>query len=114
MIKTPEEFVSFGQANVDALVKSSQIFATGVQDMTKQFATAAQASMDEVMANFRALSGVKSVKEAIDLQTSLARTAVEKSLAHTGQVADQSFKLAEQAMAPIAGRLSIASDSFKA
>ena len=114
MIKTPEEFVSFGQANVDAMVKSSQILATGVQDLTKQFATAAQASIEEVMANFRAISTVKSVKEAIELQTNLARSAVEKSLAQTGQVADQSFKLAEQALAPIAGRLAIASDTFKA
>ena len=37
---------------------------------------------------------------------------MEKTLAHTGQVADQSFKLAEQALAPIAGRLSIATDGF--
>lgn len=111
-MKTPEEFMSFGQANIDAMVKSSQILATGVQDLTKQFATAAQASMDEVMANMRALSSVKSVKEAIEMQTTLARTAIEKSLAHTGQVADQSLKLAEQAIAPISGRLAIASEGF--
>lgn len=111
-MKTPEEFMSFGQANLDALVKSSQILAAGVQDMTKQFAVTAQAQVDEAMASMRALSGVKSVREAVELQTNLARTAMEKTLAHTGQVADQSFKLAEQALAPIAGRLSIATDGF--
>ena len=111
-MKTPEEFMSFGQANIDAMVKSTQILATGVQEITKQFATAAQASMEEAMANLRALGGVKSVKEAIELQTSLARTTVEKTLAQTGQMAEQSFKLAEQAIAPISGRLTITTDSL--
>ncbi len=111
-MKTPEEFMTFGQANIDAMVKSSQILASGVQDLTKHFAAAAQASMDEAMANMRALGSVKSVKEAIELQTSLARTTIEKTLAQTGQMADQSFKLAEQAIAPISGRLAIATESF--
>lgn len=111
-MKTPEEFMSFGQANVDAMVKSSQILAAGVQDMSKQFATAAQASLEEAMANFRTLGAVKSVKEAIEVQTSLARSTIEKTLAQTGQIADQSFRLAEQAIAPISGRLAIATESF--
>ena len=112
LMKTPEEFMSFGQANIDAMVKSSQILANGVQEITKQFATVAQASMEEAMANLRALGSVKTVKEAIELQTSLARTTVEKSLAQTGQIAEQSLKLAEQAIAPISGRLSIATESL--
>lgn len=112
IMKTPEEFMTFGQANIDAMVKSSQILATGLQDLTKNFAAAAQASMDETMASMRALGSVKSVKEAIELQTSLARTTIEKTLAQTGQMADQTFKLAEQAIAPISGRLAIATEGF--
>lgn len=112
-MKTAEDFVSFGQANVDAFVKSGQIFATGLQDLTKQMSVTAQASMEEMMNTFRTLSGVKSIKEVIDLQTTLTRSAVEKALAHTGHVAESSMKLAEQTIAPIAGRLSLAVDSFK-
>ena len=111
-MKTTEEFVSFGQGNVEALVKSSQIVATGLQDIGKIFAANAQASMDEAMSTFRAFSGVRSVKEAIDLQATLARTTVEKTLTQTGQVAETSFKLAEQAIAPIASRVSLAVQSF--
>ena len=111
-MKTAEEFVTFGQGNVEALVKSSQILASGMQDLSKQMAASAQASMDEAMSMFKALSGVKSVKEAVELQTSLARTTVEKALTQTGHVAETSFKLAEQAIAPIAGRLSLAVETF--
>lgn len=111
-MKTAEEFVSFGQANVEAFVKSGQIFASGMQDLTKQMTATAQASMEEAMNTFRALSGVKSIKEAVDLQSTLARSAVEKALTQTGHVAETSLKVAEQTIAPIAGRLSIAVDSF--
>jgi phasin family protein len=107
-MKTAEEFVTFGQGNVEALVKSSQIVATGMQDLTKQIAATMQASMDETMSTFRAMAGVRSIKEAFDLQATLARSTVEKTLAQTGHVADASFKLAEQAIAPLAGRMSVA------
>ena len=111
-MKTTEDFVSFGQGNVEALVKSGQIVATGLQDIGKLMAASAQASMEEAMSTFRALSGVRSVKEAIDLQATLARSAVEKTLTQSGQVAETSFKLAEQAMAPITSRVSLAVQSF--
>ena len=112
-MKTAEEFITFNQANVEAFVKSGQIFATGLQDISKQFASSAQLAMDEAMSTFRALTGVRSFKEAIDLQTTLARSTVEKAMAQTGQVTESSFKLAEQAMAPIASRVSTAVESFK-
>ncbi len=111
-MKTAEEFVSFGQGNVEAIVKSSQIFATGMQDLTKQMAATAQASVEEALNTFRALTSVKSIKEALELQTTLARSTVEKALTQTSHVADSSLKLAEQAIAPIAGRMTLAVESF--
>ncbi len=111
-MKTPEEFMTFNQANVEAFVKSGQIVATGLQDMSKMFAASMQATMDETMSTFRAMSSVRSFKEAMDLQTTLARSTMEKTIAQTGQVAETSFKLAEQAIAPIAGRVSLAVESF--
>ena len=112
-MKTPEEFMTFSQANVEAFVKSSQIFATGLQDMGKMFAASAQATMDETMSTFRAMSSVRSFKEALDLQATLARSTMEKAVAQSSQVAETSFKLAEQAMAPIASRVTLAVESFK-
>ncbi len=42
-IRTAEEFVSFGQGNLEALVKSGQILAAGMQDLSQQIAANAQA-----------------------------------------------------------------------
>jgi phasin family protein len=75
-------------------------------------AAAAQASLDDGMSAFKALSGVKSVKDAFELQSSFARSALEKSVAESGKLTDASFKLTEQALAPIAARVTVAVEKF--
>ena len=72
-MKTAEELVSFSQGNLEAILKSGQIWAAGMQDLSKQVAATAQASFDETMSTFKALTSVKSLKDAMDLQASLAR-----------------------------------------
>ena len=111
-MKTAEELVSFGQGNLEALVKSGQIWAAGVQDLGKQFAASAQAQVDQTMATWKALAGVKSLKEAMELQTTLARSSVEKAVAETSKLTDASMKLAEQTFAPLTARMSLAVERF--
>ena len=111
-MKTAEELVSFGQGNFEALVKSGQIWATGMQDLGKQVAASAQAQMDQTMATLKALAAVKSFKEAVELQSSLARSSVEKAVTETGKLTDASLKLAEQTMAPLTARVSLAVERF--
>lgn len=111
-MKTAEEFVSFSQGNVEALMKCGQIWATGMQDMSKSFAATAQAHLDQTVSTWKALAGVKSIKEAMDLQTNLARSSVETAVAETGKLTDASMKLAEQTMAPITARVTLAVEKF--
>lgn len=111
-MKTAEELVTFGQGNIEAITKSGQIWATGVQDLSKHLAATAQASLEETMSLFKSLGTVKSMKEAIDLQSSLARTALEKAMAESGKLTDASLKLTEQALAPITARVNLAVEKF--
>ena len=110
--QTTEQLVSFSQANVEAMVKSSQIWAAGVQDIGKTFAATAQAQMDATMATLKAFTSVKSFKDAIELQTTLARSSVESVVAETGKLTDASMKLAEQTFAPITARVNVAMEKF--
>ena len=111
-MKTAEELVAFSQGNLEAMVKSGQIWAAGVQDIGKQIAANAQASFDETMSTFKALSSAKSLKDAFDLQASLARSTMEKTLAESGKLTDASMKLTEQALAPLTARVSLAMEKF--
>ena len=112
-MKSAEQFISFNQGNIEAVVRSSQIVVSGLQDMTKQFAANAQAAMDESMSTFRAFAGVRSIKEVFEMQANFARSSVEKAVSQTGQLTEASMKLAEQAYAPLAGRVTLAVEGFK-
>jgi len=112
VMKSTEELVAFSQGNVEAFVKSSQIWSAGIQDLSKQVAATAQANFDETMNAFKAITSAKSLKDAFDMQASFARTAFEKSMAESGKLTDASFKLTEQAIAPISQRVTVAIESI--
>jgi phasin family protein len=112
MMNTKFDFVAFGKDNLEAITAASKIWTAGVQDLTKQMASTAKASMEESMATFKALSGVKSVKEAIELQSTYSKAATAKALAESTKLSEASIKLTEQALAPITARMAVAVGSF--
>lgn len=111
-MKTAEELMAFSQGNLEAMVRSGQIWASGMQDLGKQMAATAQASFDETMSTFKALTSAKSLKDAFDLQATLARTTLEKTLAEFGKLTDASMKLTEQTLAPLTARVTLAMEKF--
>lgn len=112
VMTTTDEIMSQGHANVEAVIKSSQIWTSGFQDIGRVLAESAQAQFDHNLATWKALTTTKSLKEAFDIQTARARVAMEKAVADTSKIADASMKLAEQAIAPITARMSVATDRF--
>ena len=112
MMKSTEDFVAFGQANLEAFVKSGQIWSAGMQELTKQFASSAKASFEESVSTFKAISTAKSVKEAMELQSTFAKAALEKAMAESNKMTDASIKLTEQTLAPITARVTVAVETF--
>ena len=111
-MKTAEEIVLFGQGNVEAWVKASQIYASGFQDISKQFAASSKASLEEAVAFTKSLMGVKSVKDAVDLQTGFTKSSIERAVSETNKLTDASVKLAEQTIAPLTARITLAVETF--
>ncbi len=111
-MKTAEQVAQFSQGNLEAVMKSSQILATGLTDMSKLMAESARASLDETMSTFKALTSVKSLKEAFELQSTFARARMEKAMSESGKLTEHSLKLAEQAFAPISARVNAAVETF--
>ena len=111
-MKKAAKIVRFGQGNVEALTKSSQIWATGAQDFSKQAVASLQASFDVAADAFKTLGATTSLKQAIDLQSGFLRTSLEKMASESGQLTEASFKLSEKVAAPIAGRVKLSGDVF--
>jgi phasin family protein len=111
-VKTSEELLAFSKGNMEAFIKSAQIYNTGLQGLTKHIAASSKASLEESVAFSKSLMGVKSVKEVVDLQTGFAKSSIEKAVAESNKLTDATVKLAEQAIAPITARISLAVETF--
>lgn len=111
-MKNSEEALAFAQGNMEAFVKASQIYTAGIQDISSRMASSSKASLEESVAFSKSLLGVKSVKEAVDLQTGFAKTSIEKAVSESNKIADAAMKLAEQALAPLTARVTAAVESF--
>jgi len=111
-MRKAEEMVRFGQGNIEAMTKSTQIWAAGVQDLSQQVAASFQTGFQEAMGAFKALATVKSLKQAIDLQSGFGRSALERAVSEQERLTAASIKLAESALAPITERARLAGDTF--
>ena len=111
-VRTAEELAAFAQGNMEALARSSQIVAAGMQDMGQTLAAAARTSLDDMMGAFKAMASAKSVKDAMALQSSLLRASLDRAASHAIQMTEGGMKLSEQACAPITARLSLAAETF--
>lgn len=111
-VKTSEEMLAFSQGNLEAFVKASQIYAAGFQDISKHVAASSKASIEDSVAFSKSLMGVKSVKEAVDLQTGFAKSSIEKAVAETNKLTDATVKLTEQTLAPLTARVTLAVETF--
>ena len=111
-VKTSEELLAFSQGNLEAFVKASQIYAAGFQDISKHVAASSKASIEDTVAFSKSLMGVKSVKEAVDLQTGFAKSSIEKAVAESNKLSDATVKLTEQTLAPLTARVTLAVETF--
>jgi phasin family protein len=106
--KAAEEAAEFGRGNVEAVTKATQVYVAGVQDLGRQTMAFVQGLTDQALEGAKALSTVKSLKEATDIQATFARSAFERSFAETAKLQEAALKLAEQSFAPISARVTLA------
>jgi hypothetical protein len=110
--KAAEEAAEFGRGNIEAMTKSAQLFAVGFQEMGKQVFAVSQALTDHALESAKALAAVKSLKEAADIQAAFAKASMERSMSEATKLGEASFRLAEQAAAPITARMTLAAEKF--
>lgn len=102
------------KGNVEAFMECGHIWTSGCQAIGQSMAASAQARLERNLSSWKALTGVRSVKEAMDLHADMTRTSVETMLAETGKLAEASMKLAEQVMASMTARMTLAGERFSA
>jgi len=112
LMKASEEAVEFGRGNFEAVSKATQVYVTGMQDLSRQTVTMFQSYSEQAIEAAKTLSALKSLKEAADFQASFAKTAFERAMADATRLQEASLKLAETAMEPISARMTVAMEKM--
>ena len=104
-LKGYDEFAVLGQNNFEALVQSNSVFAKGFELIGKEVLAFAQRSVEENMAQARALFGAKDLQEILDLQNDFAKQRLEYTLAETAKLTELSTQVANEAIEPLQKRV---------
>lgn len=112
MMKAAEEAAEFGRGNFEAISKASQLYVTGVQDLSRQTIAMFQAFSEQAIEGVKALSAMKSLKDAADFQASFTKTAFERAMNDTTKLSEAAIKLAETSIEPISARMTLAMEKI--
>ncbi len=111
-VNAAKDFATFNQGTLEAVTQAYQILAAGSQDLFRQMVQSSQTAFTEAASGFYALVTAKTVKERLELQASLARTAAYRAVSESSRFAQASLDLAEKASAPLTARAVAATETF--
>ena len=106
------EMTEFTKGNVEAVVESSKIFAAGAQSLGKTYVEEAKSAYETLTADVKELAAVKSPTELFQLQGKIARRNFDTLVATSSKNTDAFLKLANEAFAPLTGRVEIATEKL--
>lgn len=108
-----QELAAETTANLDAMVKAGDIVAKGAEAATKDAVEFAQAQVAKSMDAGKALLSAKSMEELFTLQGSFMKANADAFYAQGVKVSKFSAALTNDAVAPIAARVSVLSEKFR-
>jgi phasin family protein len=103
----------FAKGNVEAVVESSKILATGLQEMTKGYVAETKSAFEAMTADVKELTTVKSPTEFFEKQSALLRKNFDAAVAASSKNSEAMLKLANEAFQPISTRVSLAVEKIK-
>jgi len=112
LMKAAEEAAEFSRGNLEAFTKASQLYVTGVQDLSRQTMAMFQAFSEQAIEGVKAMSAMKSMKDAADFQASFTKTAFERAVSDTTKISEAAMKLAETSIEPISARMTLAMEKI--
>lgn len=107
MFKGYDEMSAINQQNLDAMVKSSTIFAKGFEQISKEFFSYTQSALEMNVASTKALFGAKSLKDVVDLQSEMARKSFDSALAESAKLTEMSVEVTNKAFKPLQDQVNV-------
>lgn len=108
-----EGLTTFGQENVDALVKSSEIAAKAAEGIGTEIGAYSKKAFEDGVAAAQDFAAAKTVTELFEKQTSFAQAAFEGFVSQATKMNEIYVAAAKDITAPIGARVSAATEAMK-
>ncbi len=100
--------------NLEAMVASATAASKGAEALGSQVIAFAKKTMEDNVAAARSLSSARSVQEAVELQTTWAKSAMEAYLAEVTKASETVAASVKETITPINARVTAAVEKFQA
>lgn len=108
------EMSELGRGNVEAMVESGRILATGLQDLGRTGMDDTRTAFETATDGVKRMAAVKSPTELMQLQSELARRSFDAAVAQTSKNTEAMLKLANDMFAPVSTRMSVTAEKLSA
>ncbi len=103
--KNFDEAARAGKANIDAWVKANEILVKGMEKIGQEVTDFSKSASETQMDAARKLMAVKTVQEAVELQTGWARKYFDTMMSETSKLSEMAATVANQTAEPIQARV---------
>ncbi|MGE4281186.1 MAG: phasin family protein [Magnetospirillum sp.] len=111
-LKSYEDASAVAKDALDAVVASSEVLSQGLQYLGDTVYGLTQQSIDDGIEAGKQIMAAKTLRELVDLQSSLAKTQLDRLLAEGPRLGDLSVKLVEDTVAPLSASLNAVFDKI--
>jgi len=108
-----EGLTTFGQENVDAIVKSSEIAAKAAEGIGTEIGAYSKKAFEDGVAAAQDFAAAKTMTELFEKQTAFAQTAFEGFVSQATKMNEIYVAAAKDITAPIGARVSAATEALK-
>jgi phasin family protein len=105
MMKSFEEFQTFGKDGFEAYVASSTALTKGMQAMAQETAEFSRKSLEKSTAAFEKLTAAKSMEKAIEAQQAFAKESYDAMVAQMTKLNELYISTAKEAFKPFEASL---------
>ena len=99
------QFLGYGKETVEAYAKAANVAAKGAETLNSEIFAYSKQSMEDTIAQTKALMATKSVHEAFELQADFAKTAFETYVSQMTKFSEIFVSTTKNSFAPIQGRV---------
>ncbi|MEX2518302.1 MAG: phasin family protein [Paracoccaceae bacterium] len=111
--KSFEDAAVFGQENMDAIMKSSNIFAKAAEQMNAEFISFSKKTAEEGVAAAKEMSSIKTMPEFVEKQAAFAKSSVDGFMKQAAKFNEMFMSAAKDVSEPVNARALAATDLAK-